>query len=70
VGHQSTEQDSSAGLSVPDSESHPTYDPVEPLQPDNSAVLYVGRPTILYNHYWRSSAQDLPMAGYLLSLLD
>ena len=45
VGHQSTEQDSSAELSVPDSKSQPICDLVEPLQLDDFAVLYVERAT-------------------------
>jgi len=67
---QSAEQDSSAELPVLDSESQPTCDLAEPLQPNDFVVLYVERVTVLTNHYWHSSAQDLPMAGNSLSLLD
>jgi len=41
-----------------------------PMQLDDFVVLYVERVTIQTNHYWHSSAQNLPMAGNLLSLLD
>ena len=53
-----------------DSKNQPACDLVEPLQLDDFAVLYVERATIIINHYWYSSAQDLPMAGNQLSLLD
>jgi len=63
VDHQSAEQNSLAGLPVLDSENQPACDPVEPLQPDDFAILYVERAIVLTNHYWHSLAQDLPMPG-------
>jgi len=63
VDHQSTEQDSSAKLSVLGSRNQPVCDLVGPLQFDDFAVLYVERVTVLTNYYLYSSAQDLPMAG-------
>jgi len=68
--HQSAEQDSSAELLVLDSRSQPACDIAEPLQLDDFVVLYVERVTVLTNHYWHSSAQNLSMAGNLLSLPD
>ena len=68
--HRSAEQDSSAELPVLDSESQPACDLARPVQLDDFAVLYVERVTILTNHYWHSSAQNLSMDCNLLSLLD
>jgi hypothetical protein len=51
VANQSAEQDSSAELSVLDSESQPACDLTEPLQLDDFAMLYVERVSVLTNHY-------------------